>query len=187
MSRGVVADPESGKAHQVEADEAHSRRLVGLRIGDKFDGEVVGLSGYELQITGGTDKDGFPMRFDVAGPRRARVLMAGGPGFRPKRGGERRRRLVRGGSVSPDIAQLNAKVVKKGDKPIEQILKPESAEEKPPEEEKPKEKPEEKPKEEAKPEEKPKEKPPEEKKPEEKVEEKPEKEEGSSAERGAEG
>lgn len=175
MVKVVVSDPESGKAYQVEADETRSRRLVGLRIRDKFDGEVVGLSGYELQITGGTDKEGFPMRFDVAGPRRARVLIARGPGFKPKRGGERRRRLIRGGSVSPDIAQLNAKVVKKGGKPIEQILKPEVAEEKPEEakekppekppveEEKPVEKPEEKLKEETKPEEKPEEKPPEEK------------------------
>ena len=190
----VVSDPESGKAYQLEADEAHSRRLFGLRIGDKFDGEVVGLSGYELEVTGGTDRDGFPMRFDVSGPRRARVLLARGPGFRSRRKGERRRKLVRGGTVSDAIAQLNAKVVKRGGKPLEEILglkevkekeKPEEgkpAEGKPPEKEEkeekaPEEKPPEKPKEEKpseekpsgeKPEEKPPEKPPEGKKPEEK-------------------
>ena len=112
MVKVVVADPESGKAYQVEAEEARSRSLFTLRIGDKFDGEVVGLSGFELQITGGTDKDGFPMRFDVVGSRRARILIAGGVGFNPKRDGERKRRLVRGDAVSPDIAQLNTKVVK---------------------------------------------------------------------------
>ena len=160
MVKVVVADPESGKAYQVEAEEARSHSLFTLRIGDKFDGEVVGLSGFELQITGGTDKDGFPMRFDVVGSRRARILIAGGVGFNSKRDGERKRRLVRGDAVSPDIAQLNTKVVKKGSKPIEQILKPK--EEKAEGEEKPKEEKAEKP-----PEEKPEKGKPEEKKPEE--------------------
>ncbi len=170
MVKVVVADPESGKAYQVEAEEARSRSLFTLRIGDKFDGEVVGLSGFELQITGGTDKDGFPMRFDVVGSRRARILIAGGVGFNPKRDGERKRRLVRGDAVSPDIAQLNTKVVKKGSKPIEQVLKPAGTDEKAEGEEKPKEKPEEKPpKEEAKPEKKA-EKPKKGEKPEEKPE-----------------
>lgn len=177
----MVSDPESGRAYQLEADETHSRRLVGLRVGDKFDGEVVGLSGYELEITGGTDQDGFPMRRDVSGPRRARVLLARGPGFRSRRKGERRRKLVRGGTVSDAIVQLNAKVVKKGGKSLEEILGPKEIEEEKPEgkpEEKPPEKPperEEKPKEE-KPGEKPEEKPkkPEEEKPPEN-EEKPEK------------
>jgi small subunit ribosomal protein S6e len=180
----IVSDPESGRSYQLESDEAHSRRLVGLRVGDKFDGEVVGLLGYELEITGGTDQDGFPMRRDVSGPRRARVLLARGPGFRSRRKGERRRKLVRGGTVSDATAQLNAKVVKKGGKSLEEILgtkevEEEAPEEKPPEkEEKP---PEEKPKEEKPPEKE--EKPPEEKPKEEKPPEKEEKPEKKSEEK----
>ena len=161
MVKVVVSDPESGKAYQLETDEAHSRRLFGLRIGDKFDGEVVGLPGYELEITGGTDRDGFPMRRDVAGPRRARVLLSGGPGFRPRRKGERRRKLVRGGTVSDAIAQLNTKVIKRGGKSLEEILGLKEVEEEKPEE-KPPEKPpekEEKPEEGKAPVEKPSEKP----------------------------
>lgn len=123
----VAADPETGKSYQLEAREPDSRRLVGLRIGDKFDGEIIGLSGYELQITGGTDKDGFPMRADVRGPGRTYILLSGGSGFRPRARGERRRKRVRGGRISDDIVQVNAKIVKRGEKPIDEILKPKEA------------------------------------------------------------
>lgn len=123
----VAADPETGKSYQLEAREPDSRRLVGLRIGDKFDGEIIGLSGYEFQITGGTDKDGFPMRGDVRGPGRTYILLSGGPGFRPRARGERRRKRVRGGRISDDIVQVNAKVVKRGEKPIDEIIKPKEA------------------------------------------------------------
>ncbi|MGC8816972.1 MAG: 30S ribosomal protein S6e [Candidatus Hadarchaeum sp.] len=123
----VVADPKTGKSYKLEAREPEARRLVGMRIGDKFDGGIVGLPGYELQITGGTDRDGFPMRSDIAGPGRVSVLLAKGPGFSPKRPGERRRKMVRGCRVSDDIVQLNAVVIKWGEKPIEEIVQPKEA------------------------------------------------------------
>jgi small subunit ribosomal protein S6e len=129
MFKVVVADPESGKAYKLEAPEPGARRLVGLRIGDKFEGELVGLPGYELEITGGTDKDGFPMRSDIYGPGRARVLLAEGPGFQPRAKGQRRRKLVRGSRISDDIVQINAKIVKRGVKPIEEIFPKEGAKE----------------------------------------------------------
>lgn len=120
----VVADPKTGKSYKLEAREPEVRKLIGLRIGDKFDGGIVGLPGYELQITGGTDRDGFPMRPDVAGSGRVSVLLTGGPGFSPKRPGERRRKMVRGSRVSEDIVQLNVVVTKWGEKPIEEIVQP---------------------------------------------------------------
>jgi len=123
----VVADPETGKSYKLESSDAESRKLIGLRIRDKFGGEVVGLSGYELEITGGTDKDGFPMRSDIAGSSRQNVLLAKGTGFSPRKRGERRRKLVRGSRVSEAIVQLNAKIVKRGEKPIEEIAKPKEA------------------------------------------------------------
>lgn len=128
MFKVVAADPEAGKSYKLEAHEPAARRLVGLRVGDKFDGVIVGLPGYELEITGGTDKDGFPMRSDVTGPGRAYVLLAKGPGFRPRERGERRRKRVRGRVISDDIVQVNAKIVKRGEKPIEELLKPKEGE-----------------------------------------------------------
>lgn len=123
----VVADPETGKSHSVEAREPAARRLIGLRIGDKFDGEVVGLSGYELQVTGGTDGDGFPMRADISGSGRTSVLLASGPGFSPRKRGERRRKRVRGSRISDAIVQVNAKVVKRGEKTLEELFTPKEA------------------------------------------------------------
>jgi len=117
----VVADPQTGKSYKLEAREPDARRLIGMRIGDKFGGEVAGLSGYELQITGGTDKDGFPMRSDIAGSGRTSVLLTSGTGFSPKREGERRRKMVRGSKVSETIVQLNVKITKRGEKPIDEL------------------------------------------------------------------
>jgi len=120
----VVADPETGKSYKLEARDPEARRLVGLRIGDKFGGEIVGLRGYELQVTGGTDRDGFPMRPDVAGVGRTSIILSGGPGFNPRKRGERRRKRVRGCRISEAIVQVNTKIVKRGEKPIEEILAP---------------------------------------------------------------
>lgn len=118
----VISDPQTGKSYQVEVREPEARKLVGLRIGDSFAGDVVGLPGYELQITGGTDRDGFPMRPDIAGTGRVSVLLASGPGFSPKKGGERRRKRVRGSRISEAIVQVNTKIVKRGEKSLDELL-----------------------------------------------------------------
>ncbi|KXB04696.1 30S ribosomal protein S6, partial [candidate division MSBL1 archaeon SCGC-AAA261O19] len=124
MVRVVVSDPESGKAYQIEPDESSVGRLMGLQIGQSFEGDIVGLSGYQLLVTGGTDKDGFPMRSDVRGPGRKRIVLSKGPGYKPREEGMRRRKLLRGRTVSQDIAQLNVKVTERGEKDIQEILGP---------------------------------------------------------------
>ncbi len=125
----VVIGTKSGKAYQITLTEEQAKALVGLKIGDKFNGELIGLPGYELEITGGTDKDGFPMRPDLPGTGRARLLLSSGPGYVPREKGVRRRKMVRGNTVALDIAQLNVKVVKEGSKPIEELLGKEEAQE----------------------------------------------------------
>ena len=126
MFKVNISDPQSGKTFKSEVKDPQARRLLGLRIGDTFDGGIVGLPGYELQITGGTDRDGFPMRADLTGTGRHDVLLAGGPGYRPRRRGERRRKKVRGNTISEVIVQVNTKIVKRGEKPVEELLKPSS-------------------------------------------------------------
>ena len=122
----LVIGTKSGKTYQIVLSEEQARNLVGLKIGDRFKGELVGLPGYEFEIRGGTDKDGFPMRGDLQGTIRKRLLLAQGPGYRPKEKGVRRRKMIRGNTVDLDIAQLNVKVVKEGKKSLEEILKKES-------------------------------------------------------------
>jgi len=173
----IISDPTTRKAYKVEVDQDKAMGLVGKIIGQKFNGGILGLSGYELQITGGTDKDGFPMHPKVHGPGRKKIVLAHPPGFHPKLKGQRKRKMIRGNAISRDIRQINCKVVKTGTKPLNQLIKKEEKpkEEKPkeekkevPKEEKKVEKKEEKPKEEPKPKEKPKEEPKKEEKPAEK-------------------
>lgn len=96
----------------MEVKEPAARALLGLRIGDEVSGELVGVKG-RLRITGGSDISGTPMRPDVQGPGRRYVLLSGPPGFRPLKKGERRRKLVHGNTISEDIVQINAVLVKK--------------------------------------------------------------------------
>lgn len=110
------------KSHQVEVEAGASKKFIGMKIGAEFDAEPVGLAGYTLRITGGSDKNGFPMKKDVEGSRRIRSLLSGGVGFKPKRKGQRRRKTVRGNTISDDIVQINTIVVKKGSKSIEDLL-----------------------------------------------------------------
>jgi len=56
--RVVVSDPKSGKAYQVELKDPGASKLLGKRIGDKIEGDVLGMPGYSVQVTGGSDREG---------------------------------------------------------------------------------------------------------------------------------
>ena len=117
--KAVINDPKSGKSYQRAIAGHLANSLLGKKIGDEVDGLFVQLPGYKLRITGGSDKDGFPMRADLTGPRRRGVLVSGGVGFHSDRRGMRVRRSLRGGAVSPDILQVNLKITQRGPKTIE--------------------------------------------------------------------
>ncbi|MEM5801913.1 MAG: 30S ribosomal protein S6e [Candidatus Aenigmatarchaeota archaeon] len=118
----VISDPETRKAHQLEIDQNKALNVIGKKIGEEFDASFLGLPGYFLKITGGTDKDGFPMHPKVKGPVRKRILLSGPPGFHPKIEGQKRRKSVRGDTINTDIIQINCKVVKKGEKSLEELI-----------------------------------------------------------------
>ncbi|MEM0481134.1 MAG: 30S ribosomal protein S6e [Candidatus Aenigmatarchaeota archaeon] len=117
----VINDPETRKSYQIEVEQSLAPQLIGKKIGDKIDGNIIGLSGYELEITGGTDKDGFPMHPNIPGTVKKKVLLSSPPCFRPKKKGLRKKKTVRGNTVSADIVQINMKIIKKGEKPIEEL------------------------------------------------------------------
>ena len=108
------------ETHQFEVED--TKALNGLVIGDEFDGGIVGLDGYTLKITGGSDKNGFTMKKDVSGTRRIKSLLTGGTGYHPKADGVKRRKTVRGNTIADDIVQINSVVVSEGSKPIAEIL-----------------------------------------------------------------
>ena len=117
----VVSDPKTRKAYQKEVEQGASG-LVGRKMGETVKADFLGLPGFEMRITGGSDKEGFPMRADVEGPGRKRIVLAGGVGFHSQRKGQRKRKGVRGNIVSTDTVQINAVVVKAGTAQIEQVL-----------------------------------------------------------------
>ncbi len=121
--KAVISDPRTGKTYPAVVAGHHANSLVGKKVGDEFDGIFVSLPGYKLVVTGGSDKDGFPMRKELQGTRRKKLLIAKSQGFRPKDKGVRRRKSVRGNTISPDIVQINMRITAYGSKPIEDALK----------------------------------------------------------------
>lgn len=119
--RVVISDPKSRRAFQKEVDQTASG-FLGKKIGEKVPGTPLGLDGYHLEVTGGSDKEGFPMRRDVDGSGRKRIVLTQPPGFRPERKGQRKRKSVRGNLVSADITQINVKVAEYGKKSIEELF-----------------------------------------------------------------
>ncbi|QCS41357.1 30S ribosomal protein S6e [Natrinema versiforme] len=119
----VVGDPESGSSHQLEAEDQDANRFISKSIGDEVDGGSVGLDGYTLEITGGSDEAGRPLNEEVAGPNLKEVLMTGEQtGYKPSRDGERRRITVRGREVSDAVAQINASITERGSTDVDELL-----------------------------------------------------------------
>jgi len=117
----IVSDPEAGTSKVVELEEARATPFIGRRLGEVIDGSAVDLPAHKVQILGGSDKDGVPMRGNVHGGVRRAVVLSGGAGFTPKKKGERRRKTVRGSTITDEIAQINMKIVERpaGAKPAE--------------------------------------------------------------------
>lgn len=132
-----IGDPKSGKTFHLEA-EAES--LIGKVIGEKISGEEIAkeLTGVELEITGISDKAGFPGFKKIEGTGLKRVLLTKGFGLKKihkkkktskgtLKKGLRLRRTLRGNTITEDIVQINLKVTKQGEKSIAELLGKESS------------------------------------------------------------
>jgi len=153
----------SGKTYKLETEVDYLNEKA---LKDKIDGKEISpdLEGYEFEITGASDKSGFPALTNVDGFQKRKVLLGYGKGMkkRPKRegkkkqttptpGGLRLRKTVRGKVISPEIIQINLKLLKEGSKKLSEVFpdqnKPKEVEPKPeeptpaPETEKPAEAP----------------------------------------------
>jgi small subunit ribosomal protein S6e len=121
----IVSDPQTGTSKVVELEESRAAPFIGRKLGETLDGSVVDLPAHTIQILGGSDKDGVPMRGNVHGGIRRRVVLSGGAGFKAKKSGERKRKTVRGDIITDEIVQINLKIVERPAKPVE--AKPEQA------------------------------------------------------------
>ncbi|MDT3433587.1 30S ribosomal protein S6e [Haloarcula sp. 1CSR25-25] len=118
----AVSDPESGHTYQIDVDGQDANRFIGRELGDEVDGGAVGLEGYSLELTGGSDTSGRPMRPDVRGVTTKEIMSDGGVGFKPTTDGERKRITVRGREVSDDTRQINAKITARGSEDVDDLL-----------------------------------------------------------------
>ncbi|MBI5553333.1 MAG: 30S ribosomal protein S6e [Candidatus Diapherotrites archaeon] len=110
----VVSDPK-GKSYSLKTD--NPAPLLGKKIGDPVPLDEFGLAGFVGQITGGSDKDGFPMRKDLAGSGRRKVLISV-----DERIGMRKRLTRRANQIAADIHQVNIKITQHGQQPLSEIL-----------------------------------------------------------------
>ncbi|HKT21445.1 MAG TPA: 30S ribosomal protein S6e [Nitrososphaerales archaeon] len=106
----IISDPKTGKSEAAEVKDASAQQLVGRRVGEVIDGASIGLTG-KMMITGGSDKAGFPMRGDTLGGGKNYVLLTRGVGYRTKEKGIKKRKLVRGNTITEETYQVNAKRV----------------------------------------------------------------------------
>ncbi len=102
----LTISDKKGKSLSKELKDREANALIGLRVGSELDAAIVGLGG-KLKITGGSDKSGIPMRGDIYGSARKPVLLSKGIGLQNVEKGQRRRRLIRGNTISEEIYQLN--------------------------------------------------------------------------------
>jgi small subunit ribosomal protein S6e len=103
----IVSDPATGKSSASEIEGARAQALIGRSLGETIDGSPLGIAQSSLRITGGCDKNGIPMRADVHGGVKKYIVISAGPGFKPVRHGERRRKLVRGRTITDETYQIN--------------------------------------------------------------------------------
>ena len=128
----------SGKTYKLELE---SEELLGKELHDKIQGKELkpDFEGYEFEITGTSDKAGFTSMKEIPGVGLKRVLLTYGKALhkRPKKEGKKKRsnmkpyglrmrRTVRGRVISPDISQINFKVIKNVKPPLSEIF-PEQA------------------------------------------------------------
>lgn len=129
----------SGKTYKLETE---AKSMEGKELHQKISGkeldlnpELKNLEDYEFEITGASDKAGFTALKSVPGTGLKRVLLSYEKGMkkRPRREGKKKRsnytpkglrlrKTVRGTVISPDIVQINLKIVKEGKKPLGEIF-----------------------------------------------------------------
>lgn len=117
-----ISCPATGCQKLFEIVDDHKVRIFyDKRMGSEVQADPLGedWKGYIFKITGGNDKQGFPMKQGVLTTGRVRLLLSKGHScFRPRRDGERRRKSVRGCIVDANLSVLSLVIVRKGEKDI---------------------------------------------------------------------
>lgn len=134
MTFKINISEKTGKTFHLELD---NENLVGKELHNKVSGKEIsgGLEGYEFEITGASDRTGLTAMENVEGVGLKKVLLSYGKAMkkRPKKEGKKKRsknkpkglrlrKAVRGKVISPEIVQINLKVLKEGAKKLSEIF-----------------------------------------------------------------
>jgi ribosomal protein S6E (S10) len=134
MPYKVNISEKNGKTYHLEVE---AEELAGKVLHDKIEGVIISpdLEGYEFEITGASDNAGFPSLDTVSGIGLKKVLLTYGKGMKkrhkregkkpisnPKPKGLRQRKRVRGKTISHATVQVNLKVLKQGNKNLEELF-----------------------------------------------------------------
>ncbi|MBT3836135.1 hypothetical protein HOD05_04105 [Candidatus Woesearchaeota archaeon] len=136
----LVIGTKEGKTVQKEIKSPEADVFHGKHLGETVSGDSFGLAGYEFELTGGSDKCGFPMRKGIQ-EHRKKVMIGAGVGFSGKKRflnkkknprkqkGLLKRRTVCGERITSIIRQVNLKVTKAGSSPLVEVAAEAPAEE----------------------------------------------------------
>jgi small subunit ribosomal protein S6e len=123
----VYSDPKSGRSAQIELDKDQSALILNYKIGDMIDGNLIGMPGYKLKITGGSDSSGFPLDRSIQGTIKTKAKRSISKSGRMK--GIIKRKTVRGNMISLDVEMINTIIVEYGSKNVTELM-PQSEKEK---------------------------------------------------------
>ncbi|MFH0869036.1 MAG: S6e family ribosomal protein [archaeon] len=112
----VIGDSKTKRTYKAELKSPDADQLYGKKVGETFRGELIGLQGFELQITGGTDRAGIAIYKNLEGMGRRRLLLRGPPNYHvPKKfKGKLKKKTVRANTIANDMVQVNCKITKWG-------------------------------------------------------------------------
>ena len=118
-----ISNPATGAQKLIDIeDDKKLRPFMDKRISQEVEASCLGdeWKGYIVKITGGNDKQGFPMKQGILTNNRIRLLLAKGHScYRERRSGERRRKSVKGCIVDSNLSVLSLVVIKKGEQEID--------------------------------------------------------------------
>ncbi|XP_036057885.1 40S ribosomal protein S6-like [Onychomys torridus] len=118
----IISFPATGCQNLIEVDDERKlctfyKKCIVTEVAADALGEE--WKGYMVRISGGNDKQGFPMKQGVLTHGRVPLLLSKGHScYRPRRTGEKKHKSVRGCIMDANLSVLSLVIVKKGEKDI---------------------------------------------------------------------
>lgn len=116
----LTISSKDGKSYSKTLED--SSTLLGRKLNETLNGDLIGLTGYELRVSGGSDSSGFPMRPGLETSGKKKIYAKAGVGIKTKYKGTYLRKTLAGNTISQRTAQVNLSVLKEGKKPLAELF-----------------------------------------------------------------